>query len=340
VTSEMGLIISLLLGKKKSKRRSKKKTPPPLPIPPLHAPLQPGSKLNCIKYQAPRPVKIISSVVLEDGSFEYFVIYVNPNAHRRNDEWVQLAQLNMESLMPNVEDVTPEELSRVRTVDFIQLRRYEIKTWYPSPVMSEFNDCIKLHVCECCLAFTNSKTQLKTHKKECQGRDPPGHEIYIDGRLSVFQIDGAENKGYCDNLCHLGSMFLDIGISSETIESSVFYVLVVRDDLGYDLIAYFSEVNLPVLHSRFLCLPPHQRRGYATLLVRLGNSIHWDPGCLQTGIELRNTENLDTGVDGCPEFDVDRVMWPHHQGRTKALLLLFLSFSFCLVTFIPRFLEN
>ncbi|KAI3899864.1 hypothetical protein MKW92_008880 [Papaver armeniacum] len=278
--------------------------------------------------------------------------------------------------MPNVEDVTPEELSRVRTVDFIQLRRYEIKTWYPSPVMSEFNDCIKLHVCECCLAFTNSKTQLKTHKKECQGRDPPGHEIYIDGRLSVFQIDGAENKGYCDNLCHLGSMFLDIGISSETIESSVFYVLVVRDDLGYDLIAYFSEVKQmmePYGSSRFLCLPPHQRRGYATLLVRLGNDLsrqmkiqtednrttlqelkrleseqlkftyHFSlftgiQDVLQTGIELRNTENLDTGVDGCPEFDVDRVMWPHHQGRTKALLLLFLSFSFCLVTFIPRFL--
>ncbi|RZC50451.1 hypothetical protein C5167_018879 [Papaver somniferum] len=246
--------------------RSKKKTPPPLPIPPLQAPLPPGSKLNCIKYQAPRPVKIISSVVLEVGSFEYFVIYVNPNAHRRTDEWVQLAQLDIETLMPNVEAVTPEELFRVRTVDFIQLHRNEIKTWYPSPVMSEFKDCIKLHVCECCLAFTNFKTQLKRHKKECQGRDPPGHEIYIDGQLS---IDGAENKGYYDNLCHLGSMFLDIGISSETIESSMFYVLVVRDDLGYDLIAYFSEVKEmmePYGSSRFLCLPPHQRRGYATLL--------------------------------------------------------------------------
>ncbi|XP_026447878.1 putative MYST-like histone acetyltransferase 1 isoform X1 [Papaver somniferum] len=193
-------------------------------------------------------------------------------AHRRTDEWVQLAQLDIETLMPNVEAVTPEELFRVRTVDFIQLHRNEIKTWYPSPVMSEFKDCIKLHVCECCLAFTNFKTQLKRHKKECQGRDPPGHEIYIDGQLSVFQIDGAENKGYYDNLCHLGSMFLDIGISSETIESSMFYVLVVRDDLGYDLIAYFSEVKEmmePYGSSRFLCLPPHQRRGYATLLVRL-----------------------------------------------------------------------
>ncbi|KAI3916857.1 hypothetical protein MKW92_003585 [Papaver armeniacum] len=319
----------------------------------------------------------------------------------------------MESLMPNVEDVTPEELSRVRTVDFIQLRRNEIKTWYPSPVMSEFKDCIKLHVCECCLAFTNSKTQLKRHKKECQGRDPPGHEIYIDGQLSVFQIDGAENKGYCDNICYLGSMFLDIETNSETIESSMFYVLVVRDGSGYDLIAYFSEVKQmmePYSSSRFLCLPPHQRRGYATLLVRLAcelkrgedagacsyysKFLNWIilrraakalPGqsCedlsrqtgipiedvpttlllelkelereqhkfnyhfglftaiqdgLQTGIELRNTENLDTEVDGCPEFDVDRVMWPRHQGRTKALFLLFLSFSFCLVTFIPRFL--
>lgn len=58
----------------------------------------------------------------------------------------------------------------------------------------------------------------------------------------------------------------------------------------------------------------------------------------QTGIELHNTENLDTQVDRCPEFDVDSVMSPHHQGRMKVLIFLFLSSSFCLVTFIPRFL--
>ncbi|KAI3893492.1 hypothetical protein MKX03_022820 [Papaver bracteatum] len=379
----MGLIISLLLGKKKSKRRSKKKTPPPFPIPPLLAPLQPGSKLNCTKYGAARPVKIISIVVLEDGSFEYFVIYINPNAHRRNDEWVQLAQLEMESLMPNVEDVTPEELSRVRTVDFIQLRRNEIKTWYPSPVMSEFKDCIKLHVCECCLAFTNSKTLLNRHKKECQGRDPPGHKIYIDGKLSVFQIDGAKHKDYCDNICYLGSMFLDIMPNSERSESSMFYVLVVRDDSGYDLIAYFSEVKQMMepydLHvsskgvkmwvpfhiiassgigsfsgqsyedlSRLTGLPVEDVR--TTLLGLRGLerkqrkfNYHFSlysgiQDEFQTGIELHNTKNLDTQVDRCPEFDVDSMMSPHHQGRMKALLLLFLSFSFCLVTFIPRFL--
>ncbi|KAI3893494.1 hypothetical protein MKX03_022822, partial [Papaver bracteatum] len=54
-------------------------------------------------------------------------------------------------------------------------------------------------------------------------------------------IDGAENKGYCDNICDMGSMFLDTETNSETIESSMFYVLVVRDDSGYGLIAYFLE---------------------------------------------------------------------------------------------------
>ncbi|KAI3913366.1 hypothetical protein MKW92_022568 [Papaver armeniacum] len=228
--------------------------------------------------------------------------------------------------------------------------------------MSEFKDCIKLHVCECCLAFTNSKTLLNRHKKECQGRDPPGHKNYIDGKLSVFQIDGAKHKDYCGNICYLGSMFLDLP-NSERTESSMFYVLVVK------------QMMEPYSSSSFLRLPPHQRRGYATLLVRLGNilffgrltglqvedvrttllglrrlerkqrkfkyhfslysGIHDE---FQTGIELHNTENLDTQVDRCPEFDVDSVMSPHHQGRMKALIFLFLSFSFCLVTFIPRFL--
>ncbi|KAI3884772.1 hypothetical protein MKW92_043969 [Papaver armeniacum] len=394
--------------------------PPPLPVPPLEVPLQPGSVLNCIKYGAPRQVKIICSV-LEDGLLYYFVIYINPNAHRRRDEWVWSELLDVESVIPDRTCVSPEELARVKPED-VQMGRIHMRPWYPPSAMYSFERCRRLHVCECCLTYRSSRTQLRRHREECQVRDPPGHEIYIDGNLSIFQIDGAKNKDYCDNLCHLGSMFLDIGISSETIESSMFYVLVVQDDLSYDpdLIAYFSEVKQmmePYGSSRFLCLPPYQRRGYATLLVRLACELkrgkdagafsyyskYWnwiivsralkplsaqtyedlsrqtglpiedvrttlfdlrglereqrkfkshfslytgirnefetgielhnietletgirDVFHFQTRIALHNTEDLDTEVDGCPEFEVRRVMWPNHQ-RKKAL-----SYCFCL----------
>ena len=36
-----------------------------------------------------------------------------------------------------------------------------------------------------------------------------GDEIYRDGNLSVFEVDGKENKVYCQNLCLLAKLFLD-----------------------------------------------------------------------------------------------------------------------------------
>ena len=44
---------------------------------------------------------------------------------------------------------------------------------------------------------------------KCKMRHPPGDEIYRDGSVSIFEVDGRKNKIYCQNLCLLSKMFLD-----------------------------------------------------------------------------------------------------------------------------------
>ena len=40
-------------------------------------------------------------------------------------------------------------------------------------------------------------------------RFPPGNEIYREGKLSIFEVDGKKKKIYCQNLCPLAKLFLD-----------------------------------------------------------------------------------------------------------------------------------
>jgi hypothetical protein len=39
-------------------------------------------------------------------------------------------------------------------------------------------------------------------------RYPPGDEIYRQGKIALFEIDGRKNRVYCQNLCLLAKMFL------------------------------------------------------------------------------------------------------------------------------------
>jgi histone acetyltransferase MYST1 len=52
-------------------------------------------------------------------------------------------------------------------------------------------------VCEFCLRYMKRASTLLRHKDKCALRHPPGDEIYRDGALSVFEVDGKDNKMYC-----------------------------------------------------------------------------------------------------------------------------------------------
>ncbi len=48
--------------------------------------------------------------------------------------------------------------------------------------------------------YMKRKNTLQRHQLKCELKHPPGNEIYRHETLSVFEVDGAKAKIYCQNL--------------------------------------------------------------------------------------------------------------------------------------------
>lgn len=72
---------------------------------------------------------------------------------------------------------------------------------------------------------------------------PPGDEIYKNGDLSVFEIDGKTNKIFCQNVCLLAKLFLDHKTLYYDVEPFLFYVLCKLEKNGYNMVGYFRYVH-------------------------------------------------------------------------------------------------
>ena len=124
---------------------------------------------------------------------------------------------------------------------------------------------------------------------KCKSRHPPGDEIYRDGTVSIFEVDGRRNKVcfphpsyptlmlivllvqiYCQNLCLLSKMFLDHKSLFYDVEPFLFYVMTEVDESGCHFIGYFSkEKRCPKNYnlSCIMTLPVRQRQGWGNLLI-------------------------------------------------------------------------
>jgi histone acetyltransferase MYST1 len=105
---------------------------------------------------------------------------------------------------------------------------------------------------------------LDRHKKKCELRHPPGDEIYREGPISVFEVDGKKNKIYCQNLCLLAKLFLDHKTLYYDVDPFLFYILTEVDDRGCHVVGYFSKEKCSPEDYNVACiltLPPYQRHG-------------------------------------------------------------------------------
>lgn len=50
-------------------------------------------------------------------------------------------------------------------------------------------------------------------------------QIYRDGNLAMFEVDGAEQKEYSQNLCYLAKLFLDHKTLYYDVDPFLFYVM-------------------------------------------------------------------------------------------------------------------
>lgn len=163
----------------------------------------------------------------------------------------------------------------------IQIGSYEIDTWFTAPYPLEYSAMHeKLYLCEYCLKYMAGSHESKRHMLKCPLSDnPPGREIYRSaetGRLSVFEVDGAQATQFCQNLCLLAKMFLNSKTLYYDVPSFLFYILVENYDMTSTakrqkrkIVGYFSkeknqqEYNL----SCILCMPTAQRKGYGHFLI-------------------------------------------------------------------------
>lgn len=60
---------------------------------------------------------------------------------------------------------------------------------------------------------------------KCPCFSPPGTQIYSEPDLSLFEIDGSNQKIYCQNLCLLSKLFLDHKTLYYDTDMFLFYVL-------------------------------------------------------------------------------------------------------------------
>lgn len=168
------------------------------------------------------------------------------------------------------------EISRVKNLDKLQIGKHQVEAWYFSPYPIEYAHLPVLYICEFCLLYYPSFTQLKRHRTKCTLLHPPGNEIYRCGNVSFFEIDGRRQRTWCRNLCLLSKCFLDHKTLYYDVDPFMYYCMTVKDEYGCHLIGYFSKEKESAEGYNVACiltLPQHQRKGYGRVLIEFSYEL-------------------------------------------------------------------
>ncbi|KAL0326263.1 UNVERIFIED_CONTAM: Histone acetyltransferase of the MYST family 1 [Sesamum radiatum] len=218
-------------------------------------PLEVGTRVNCRWRDGKfHPVKVIERRKLPAGGpndYEYYVHYTEFN--RRLDEWVKLEQLDLSSVETDVDEKVEDKVTSLKMTRHQKRKIDEIHV-----EGHEELDAASLREHE---EFT---------KRKCDLKHPPGDEIYRNGTLSMFEVDGKKNKVYGQNLCYLAKLFLDHKTLYYDVDLFLFYVLCECDDRGCHMVGYFSKEKHSEESYNLACiltLPPYQRKGYGKFLI-------------------------------------------------------------------------
>eukprot|EP00045_Choanoeca_perplexa_P007206 m.63757 g.63757 ORF g.63757 m.63757 type:complete len:533 (+) comp13977_c0_seq5:109-1707(+) len=194
---------------------------------------------------------------------------VTRNMKRRYNE-INHIQQGIEDLDPTTQALEREheKLTKVKYINQIHFGPYEMDAWYFSPYPDEYGKCSELWVCEWCLKYAAHSVSIQGH--ECPHRQPPGREIYRKGEISMYEVDGAYHKLYCQNLCLLAKVFLDHKTLYFDVAPFLFYILTEVDKEGAHIVGYFSKEKESLEGNNLACictLPPYQRKGYGRFLI-------------------------------------------------------------------------
>lgn len=120
------------------------------------------------------------------------------------------------------------------------------------------------------------KYYLKHCSGECPHRCPPGNEIYREGNISVYELDGKDHRVYCQNLCLLAKLFLDHKTLYYDVDPFYFYVITEVDEEGAHIVGYFSKEKVSAEEYNLACIltfPQYQKCGYGKFIISLSYEL-------------------------------------------------------------------
>lgn len=210
----------------------------------------------------------------------------------------------MEDLPPIDQTLEREhhERTKVKNIGVVEMGKYEMDAWYYSPFPEAYANQDKLYMCEFCLKYMKKKKTLLRHRAKCGWTHPPGDEIYrsppppadnpsyvggpvFSPPVSMFEVDGKQNKIYCQNLCLLSKLFLDHKTLYYDVDPFLFYILTEQDAAGHHVVGYFSKEKASQEEYNLACiltLPPHQRKGYGRFLISFSYELSKKEGRVGT----------------------------------------------------------
>lgn len=154
--------------------------------------------------------------------------------------------------------------------------KFTMDAWYRSAYPAEYTRRDYLSVCSYCLDYSKSDLTIERHRLKCCRRVPPGREIYRDGDLSMWEVDGLTASLYCQNLCLLAKSFLSSKSLYKDVQPFFFYVLTKSSETGSEFVGYFSKQKMYSLFkpeqpiqsvSCIMALPFTQLQGYGQFLI-------------------------------------------------------------------------
>lgn len=168
------------------------------------------------------------------------------------------------------------EITKVKNIGKICMGRYEVEAWYYSPFPVPYAQVDTLYICEYCLKYMKNPRFFIKHCTQCAHRTPPGDEIYREGKLSVFELDGKDHRVYCQNLCLLAKLFLDHKTLYYDVDPFYFYVITEVDEEGAHIVGYFSKEKVSAEEYNLACIltfPQYQKCGYGKFIISLSYEL-------------------------------------------------------------------
>jgi len=154
----------------------------------------------------------------------------------------------------------------------------------------------ELYVCNRCFGYAKVLVDWVKHCRCCE-KEVPGRRIYVhsedgavgeggDGRWSVWEVDGAVETLFCQNLSLFAKLFLDNKSVFFDVSGFNYFLLVHSSPTTphtSQIIGFFSKEKMSWDNNNLACIlvfPPWQRKGLGALLMGVSYSIARREGIL------------------------------------------------------------